>query len=128
MIDELEKAFQYLEKNDEARGIILTGSGDKVFVAGADVRLFQQDCDQQDRRPGYHSFRRSRARPGIHPLWHGRRERRRGSLPGKASRKLAGPVKDLSRVKSKRKTIIFKPLKCFEEIRIIFRITLRMVP
>ena len=41
MIDELEKAFQYLEKNDEARGIILTGSGDKVFVAGADVSMFR---------------------------------------------------------------------------------------
>ena len=45
MIDELEKAFQYLEKIDEARGVILTGSGDKVFVAGADVRLLQQDCN-----------------------------------------------------------------------------------
>lgn len=41
MVDELEKAFQYLEKKDDVRGVILTGSGEKIFMAGADVSMFR---------------------------------------------------------------------------------------
>lgn len=37
---ELHEAFKTLEKNNEVRVIILTGSGDKAFVAGADISEF----------------------------------------------------------------------------------------
>lgn len=37
---ELHEAFETLENNKEIRVIILTGSGDKAFVAGADISEF----------------------------------------------------------------------------------------
>ena len=37
---ELHEAFKTLENNKEIRVIILTGSGDKAFVAGADISEF----------------------------------------------------------------------------------------
>jgi enoyl-CoA hydratase len=39
-IQELHQAFEELEKNYETRVIILTGSGEKAFVAGADIAEF----------------------------------------------------------------------------------------
>ena len=39
-IEELHEAFSELDKNDLIRAIILTGSGDKAFVAGADISEF----------------------------------------------------------------------------------------
>jgi enoyl-CoA hydratase len=39
-IKELHQAFEELEKNYETRVIILTGSGEKAFVAGADIAEF----------------------------------------------------------------------------------------
>ncbi len=39
-IEELHQVFSTLEKNDETRVIILTGSGEKAFVAGADISEF----------------------------------------------------------------------------------------
>jgi len=39
-IDELGKALQTAEENNETRVIILTGSGEKAFVAGADIKEF----------------------------------------------------------------------------------------
>jgi enoyl-CoA hydratase len=39
-IQELNRAFQELEKNHETRVVILTGSGEKAFVAGADIAEF----------------------------------------------------------------------------------------
>jgi enoyl-CoA hydratase len=39
-IQELHKAFLELEKNYDTRVIILTGSGEKAFVAGADIAEF----------------------------------------------------------------------------------------
>lgn len=39
-IEELHQVFSTLEKNDETRIIILTGSGEKAFVAGADISEF----------------------------------------------------------------------------------------
>jgi enoyl-CoA hydratase len=41
-IEELHQAFQSLEKNYDTRVIILTGSGEKAFVAGADISEFSQ--------------------------------------------------------------------------------------
>lgn len=40
-IEELSQAFGELEENKEIRVIILTGNGDKAFVAGADIKEFQ---------------------------------------------------------------------------------------
>lgn len=39
-INELHKAFKTLNKNNEVQVIILTGSGEKAFVAGADISEF----------------------------------------------------------------------------------------
>ncbi|MFV5687311.1 enoyl-CoA hydratase/isomerase family protein [Flavobacterium sp. ZT3R25] len=39
-ITDLYKAFKTLGKNNEIRAIILTGSGEKAFVAGADIAEF----------------------------------------------------------------------------------------
>lgn len=39
-IEELNTALQVLEKNPEVKVIILTGSGEKAFVAGADITEF----------------------------------------------------------------------------------------
>jgi enoyl-CoA hydratase len=39
-IQELHDAFKTLEKDQETRVIVLTGSGEKAFVAGADISEF----------------------------------------------------------------------------------------
>ncbi|KAF2336544.1 enoyl-CoA hydratase/isomerase family protein [Flavobacterium daemonense] len=39
-ISDLSKAIKLLSKNDDVRAIILTGSGEKAFVAGADISEF----------------------------------------------------------------------------------------
>ena len=39
-INDLHKAFKTLDKNKEIQVIILTGTGDKAFVAGADIAEF----------------------------------------------------------------------------------------
>ena len=39
-IQELHDAFQSLEENQETRAIIITGEGEKAFVAGADISEF----------------------------------------------------------------------------------------
>jgi len=39
-IQELHHAFKSLEKDNEIRAIILTGSGEKAFIAGADISEF----------------------------------------------------------------------------------------
>ena len=38
VIDELEAAFLEVNENDDIHGVILTGAGDKAFVAGADIK------------------------------------------------------------------------------------------
>lgn len=40
VIDELDAVFDEVNSNDEIRGVILTGSGPKAFVAGADIGEF----------------------------------------------------------------------------------------
>ena len=40
VLDELETAFEKAASDDDVRGIVLTGSGDKSFVAGADISQF----------------------------------------------------------------------------------------
>ncbi len=41
-IQELHEAFRSLDENAEVRAIVLTGSGEKAFVAGADIAEFAQ--------------------------------------------------------------------------------------
>ena len=41
VIEELSQVFSELENNDTVRVILLTGSGTKSFVAGADIKEFQ---------------------------------------------------------------------------------------
>jgi len=41
-IDELNRAFTALSSKKEVRAIVLTGSGDRAFVAGADIKEFYQ--------------------------------------------------------------------------------------
>lgn len=37
VMKDLHQAFKFLNEQDDVRGIIVTGSGDKAFVAGADI-------------------------------------------------------------------------------------------
>lgn len=41
VIDELDHAVQQLYSNDEIKSALITGAGDKAFVAGADIMEFQ---------------------------------------------------------------------------------------
>ncbi|HRP59576.1 MAG TPA: enoyl-CoA hydratase/isomerase family protein, partial [Vicingus sp.] len=41
-ISELSNAFKTLEADKSVRVIIITGSGEKAFVAGADIKEFYQ--------------------------------------------------------------------------------------
>ncbi|TVQ13231.1 MAG: enoyl-CoA hydratase [Balneolaceae bacterium] len=38
VLDELQKAFRYIRENNSVKGVILTGHGEKAFVAGADIK------------------------------------------------------------------------------------------
>ncbi|UNL86562.1 enoyl-CoA hydratase [Priestia koreensis] len=42
VIEELDQAFQELETNEEVVAVLLTGQGQKAFVAGADIKEFPQ--------------------------------------------------------------------------------------
>ncbi len=39
---DLDKAVSSIEEDDEVKGLIITGSGDKAFVAGADIKEFSE--------------------------------------------------------------------------------------
>ncbi|WP_027076675.1 enoyl-CoA hydratase/isomerase family protein [Maribacter antarcticus] len=49
-IGELHNVFSDLEKNKNIKVIILTGSGEKAFVAGADISEFAQFSEKQGRK------------------------------------------------------------------------------
>lgn len=53
VLDDLETCFSELEKDETVRGVLLTGAGEKSFVAGADIAQFR-DLDP----PGAVSFAR----------------------------------------------------------------------
>jgi enoyl-CoA hydratase len=54
VLDELEKAAGEIEENDSIRAVIITGAGDKAFVAGADIKelntLKKKSAEQQSER------------------------------------------------------------------------------
>src|SRR5690606_10846750 len=41
VLKELAELLADLKSNDQVRGVILTGAGDKAFVAGADITEFE---------------------------------------------------------------------------------------
>lgn len=41
VLDELSNAFQEVNVNDDIKAVLLTGAGDKAFVAGADIKELQ---------------------------------------------------------------------------------------
>jgi enoyl-CoA hydratase len=41
VLDELSDAVQKISADDEVKGVIITGAGDKAFVAGADIKELQ---------------------------------------------------------------------------------------
>lgn len=58
-LKELEDAFSSFYNNDGVKGIILTGSGEKAFVAGADIKEFADFNKQQGKQMadyGHHVF------------------------------------------------------------------------
>jgi enoyl-CoA hydratase len=60
-MEELETAFAYVQNEPTVRGLIVTGSGEKAFVAGADIReLADIDATEASRRSarGQATFRR----------------------------------------------------------------------
>jgi enoyl-CoA hydratase len=44
---ELADAISFAEKSDEVRGVLLTGAGEKAFVAGADIAEFSSFTSEQ---------------------------------------------------------------------------------
>lgn len=56
----LHDIFGAVAQRDDLRGVILTGSGEKAFVAGADIKGFKFDTDslQELGQFGYETFRR----------------------------------------------------------------------
>jgi enoyl-CoA hydratase len=60
-MEDLETAFAYVQNEPTVRGLILTGSGEKAFVAGADIReLAEIDATEASRLSarGQSTFRR----------------------------------------------------------------------
>jgi enoyl-CoA hydratase/carnithine racemase len=51
-LDELREAFLILKQDDEIRCVILTGAGNRAFVAGADINELAQDTPESARRRG----------------------------------------------------------------------------
>jgi len=46
-IGELRDCFLDLDSNSEVRAIVLTGAGDKAFVAGADIKEFAEFSEEE---------------------------------------------------------------------------------
>lgn len=42
VLDELDQAFTMLERDDQTRVVMITGGGDKAFVAGGDIAAMRQ--------------------------------------------------------------------------------------
>ncbi|EWH03902.1 hypothetical protein Q427_00575 [Halomonas sp. BC04] len=49
LLTELEAVLTELEKRDDLRGVLITGSGEKSFVAGADITEMRDKTPEQAR-------------------------------------------------------------------------------
>lgn len=49
LIQALHEQLEYYRNHSEVRAVILTGSGDKAFVAGADIKEFSESNSEQGR-------------------------------------------------------------------------------
>ena len=47
LINDLEAVLDVVEKKPQIRSVIITGSGDKAFVAGADIKEFQHFSESE---------------------------------------------------------------------------------
>lgn len=59
VLDELDAAMDEVYRNDDIRGVIITGSGNKAFVAGADIKEFGEVSDHKGKElseRGQHIF------------------------------------------------------------------------
>ncbi|MGB3074131.1 MAG: enoyl-CoA hydratase-related protein, partial [Chitinophagales bacterium] len=66
VIEELDIAFNDVYENDEIRGVIITGSGAKAFVAGADITEFTSFTTEQAKEMsanGHRVFNKIEAAP-----------------------------------------------------------------
>lgn len=52
LLDQIDKAFDKLEANPDLRVLIVTGGGEKAFVAGADISELKSLSKMQGRRAG----------------------------------------------------------------------------
>lgn len=50
---ELDQAFNELKKDESVNAVIVTGEGDKVFAAGADIKEFPQLIGQKDLKANF---------------------------------------------------------------------------
>jgi enoyl-CoA hydratase len=54
---ELKQAFELMEDDDEVKVVIITGAGDKAFVAGADIGMMSTQTFLETREMAYRSFK-----------------------------------------------------------------------
>jgi enoyl-CoA hydratase len=61
LLNELDRSFDLVEENDSIHVVIITGSGEKAFVAGADIKelsTLNQDTGEELSLRGQHIFNR----------------------------------------------------------------------
>jgi enoyl-CoA hydratase len=56
MVRDLISAFRWCEQEPPVRVVVLTGAGDRVFCAGADLSSFEAGVPELDRHQGRHAF------------------------------------------------------------------------
>ena len=47
LVEELDQVFDLVEQDDQIRALIITGSGEKAFMAGADIKELEKRDLQQ---------------------------------------------------------------------------------
>jgi enoyl-CoA hydratase len=56
MLRDLIAAFQWCQQEPQVRVVVLTGAGDRVFCAGADLSSFEAGVPELERHHGRHAF------------------------------------------------------------------------
>jgi enoyl-CoA hydratase len=56
MLRDLIAAFQWCQQEPQVRVVVLTGAGDRVFCAGADLSSFEAGVPELERHRGRHAF------------------------------------------------------------------------